>query len=116
KLDVLIFVIAANGFVHQFIDDDVADQDGRVSTAGSLAAQPIELIAAIGVAASRDAILLPLETNRVQNPGIGRILEVDRFAGGAERKIHRGLGINAVSAWRYGRARRNHKLVGVGIV
>ena len=67
KLDVLIVVALADGVVHQFVDRDVADQDGAVVRAGSARGERVKIIRAIRPAAERYSIGLRAKLHRVEH-------------------------------------------------
>ena len=50
------------------------------------------MVATIGITACGHAILLSPETHRINDPRLGRVLQINCLARGAERKVHVRLG------------------------
>ena len=69
-LAVLVVVIAADGIIHQLVDDHRADENRRVGRAGRLGLQPVELIRAVRPAAHGHAVLLRGKLDGIQNPAV----------------------------------------------
>ena len=80
KLDVLVVVVAADRVIHQFVDDNVADDNRAVVRARRVGGEGVKIIRPIRPAAIRNAVRLRPELHRVQNPAAVRLDEIKRLA------------------------------------
>ena len=87
----MIVAVSGDGIEHDFIDDDLAESDLGVAAPGCFGLEPIEIRSAVGIAAGGDAVLLTFKADGVEDFRAGRVFQVNRFSGRAEREPHAGL-------------------------
>ena len=86
QLNILIVAVAADGIVHELVDDHIRDAQGSIVPARCAGLQPVKTRRAVRETPRGNAILLRAETHRVNHAGVVRILEIDRFARRVQRK------------------------------
>ena len=115
QFDVFVAAVAGNRSVHDFVEHHVADANVAVRQAGRSGGQAVELIRAVRVTASGNAVFLPAELDGVEHAGGVRTLEINRFPGCAQREAHLRLVENDIAPGRDNRV-RNDKFVRVRVV
>ena len=80
KFDVLVVVVAGDRIIHQFVNDDVADQNLAVARTGRSGRHRIKRAGSVRPATQRNAVGLRLELHRIQNAAVVRLDEINRRA------------------------------------
>ena len=116
KLHELIVVIAGDGFVHNFIDDNALAPNFPIRRARGFGGQPLEGRPAVWNPPHGNAVLLRLKQERIDHVVQIGVYEIDRFPARAQRKTKGGF-CEIHEAGRPNRGPvRNTKLVGPGRV
>ena len=113
-----VVVIARDRVVHDFVDDNVPEQDGRIRGARRGRCQGVKVIGAIGPAAVGNPQELGLAGDRIQNAGPLRVFEIDRLPGRAQAEAQLGLseGQEPAGGQEGGGIGRDDELVRVRVV